>query len=391
MTGMPTIAMLIGGTVQLGLKWLFWGSLALVLYTYFGYAVWLYVRLMWRKRTVQTAPIVPTISIVVAAHNEEVYLPRKLNNILQGVDYPPEKIELVVVSDGSTDRTMDVLRAERDPRVKHVALAERQGKPAALNAGMQVATGEIIVFTDARQLMEPGALRAMVANFADTTVGCVSGHLLMGTPGKEREVDGEHFKWSIENRIREWEGYSGSMVGALGAFYGVRRELLAEIPADTILDDCFLPFTIVRRGLRVVFENRARTWDDISFDFRKEFRRKVRTLTGNYQLITIAPWLLTPSNPLLFEFASHKLLRLLAPFALLAILISSLLLPGYLYTIALTIEMVILALALMGMVVRRGGIVTRAAEVALTFVVLNAAAAAALVNFVGRRKPVWAR
>jgi poly-beta-1,6-N-acetyl-D-glucosamine synthase len=260
-----------------------------------------------------------------------------------------------------------------------------------LNAGMQLASGNIIVFTDARQLMEEGALREMVANFADPTVGCVSGHLLMGTAGKAREVDGEHFKWSIENKIREWEGCSGSVVGALGAFYAVRRELLAEIPADTILDDCFLPFTIVRRGMRVMFETSARTWDDINFDFRKEFGRKVRTLTGNYQLVAIAPWLLTLSNPLLFEFVSHKLLRLIAPFALIAVLISSLLLSGYVYTITLTAIALLFALALMGTVVQRGGIVTRAAEVALTFVVLNAAAATALVNFVSRRKPVWAR
>jgi cellulose synthase/poly-beta-1,6-N-acetylglucosamine synthase-like glycosyltransferase len=286
---------------------------------------------------------------------------------------------------------MDVLRAESDPRLKFLSQAERQGKPAALNAGMQLATGEIIVFTDARQLMEEGALRAMVANFADPTVGCVSGHLLIGTRGREREVDGEHFKWNIENKIREWEGFSGSMVGALGAFYSIRRELLADIPADTILDDCYLPFTIVRRGLRVVFEKRARTWDDINFDFRKEFQRKVRTLTGNYQLITIAPWLLSFSNPLLFEFFSHKILRLLTPFALIAMFISSLLVPGYMYTIAVALQVAVYVLALFGMVVPRRGILTRAAEVSLTFVVLNAAAGMALVKFVGRRKPVWAR
>jgi len=363
----------------------------MVFYTYFGYAAWLYVRLLWRKREVHKSPIEPRVSIVVAAHNEEAYISRKLNNILRDIDYPSEKIELIVVSDGSTDRTMNLLQAEPDPRLKSLALGQRQGKPAALNAGMQMASGDVIVFTDARQLMEKGALKAMVSNFADSTVGCVSGHLLIGTAGKEREVDGEHFKWSIENKIREWEGYSGSMVGALGAFYGIRCELLAEIPLDTILDDCFLPLTIVKRGSRVVFEPRARTWDDIGFDFRREFRRKVRTLTGNYQLVTLAPWLLTFSNPLLFEFFSHKILRLLTPFALIAMLVTSILLPGHVYSIAVAAQLTMYVLALFGTIAPRRGIMTRAAEVALTFVVLNIAAAMALVKFVGRRKPVWAR
>lgn len=391
MTSACAVVFFIGGTGHTALRWVFWGSLILVTYTYIGYAVWLRVRSLWRKRAVRAAPICPTVSVVVAAHNEEQHLPRKLDNLLRRVDYPVDKIELIVVSDGSTDRSVAVLRAERDPRLKVVVLDEHQGKASALNAAVALATGDIIVFTDARQLMEVGALRAMVGNFADPTVGCVSGHLLMGSEGKERDVDGEHFKWSIENKIREWEGCTGSMVGALGAFYGVRRELLAQLPAGVILDDCFLPFTIVRRGLRAVFESRARTWDDMGFDFRKEFRRKVRTLTGNYQLISVAPWLLTPSNPLLFEFFSHKILRLFAPFALVAMFISSVLLPGYVYTAALILQVVVYALAAMGMFVPRGGLVTRAAEVALTFVVLNAAAGMALFNFVGRRKPVWAR
>jgi cellulose synthase/poly-beta-1,6-N-acetylglucosamine synthase-like glycosyltransferase len=382
---------MVGATSQLVLKWTFWGSLALVVYTYFGYAGWLYIRLLWREREVVKSPIEPHVSVVVAAHNEEAYIARKLKNILRDVDYPAEKIELIVVSDGSTDRTIEILRSDTDPRLKFIELSRRQGKPSALNSGMQSATGDVIVFTDARQLMEKSALRAMVSNFADPTVGCVSGHLLIGTAGKEREVDGEHFKWSIENKIREWEGCSGSMVGALGAFYGVRRELLADIPVDTILDDCFLPLTVVKRGSRVVFEPRARTWDDIGFDFRREFRRKVRTLTGNYQLVTLAPWLLTFSNPLLFEFFSHKIFRLLTPFALIAMFVSSVVLPGHVYTVAVAAQLIVYVLALFGMIAPRKGIMTRAAEVALTFVVLNVAAAMALVKFVGRRKPVWAR
>lgn len=374
------------------MKIAFWVALAIVAYTYIGYAAWLYLRSLWRSRPVHKAAILPTVSIIVAAHNEEKYLPRKLKNLCTRIDYPADKMQIIVVSDGSTDATDKILADCKDSRLTVIKVPTREGKAAALNRAVPLATGEVLVFTDARQLMEVLALRQMVMNFADPTVGCVSGQLFLGSEdGVIAGPDGEHFKWSIENKIRELEGKTGSVVGALGAFYAVRRELRVEFPKGTILDDCYLPISIVRKGQRVVFEAEARVWDDISFDFRREFRRKVRTLTGNYQLLLMSPWLLGFSNPLLFEFVSHKLLRLLAPFALLLLFVASIVVPGPVYSAALLLQCLIYGLAVVGTLVPRRGVVTAIPEVALTFVVLNAAAAMALVNFITQKDEVWAR
>jgi cellulose synthase/poly-beta-1,6-N-acetylglucosamine synthase-like glycosyltransferase len=371
------------------MKWVFWVSVAMVVYTYVGYPVCLYLRTRWRPRPVQKAPITPFVSIIVAVHNEAHTLARKLQNLFE-LDYPANCYEVVVVSDGSTDGTNEMLASCSDPRLRLKLAAQREGKAAALNRGVELAQGEIIVFTDARQLLERDAVRKITSSFADPAVGCVSGELLLGQPGAAADLSGEKLKWGIENKIRLWEGMSGSVIGALGAFYAARRALCVEIPKGTLLDDCYIPLNVVRKGARVVFEAEARAWDDIAPDPRAEFRRKVRTLAGNYQLIQMAPWLINPANPVFFEFVSHKLLRLLVPFALIAILISSILLDGAIYTSALVLQVAFYGVAVLAAFQRKWGRVGRFADVALTVVLLNAAAIMALMRFVTGRKDAWA-
>lgn len=372
------------------MKWAFWISVALVAYTYFGYPLWLWVRMHWRARPLVAGAIEPSVSVIIAVHNGEKYIGRKLNNILTKWAYPPEKIEVLVVSDGSTDGTDAILRSQTDPRVQALFSSERQGKAAALNRAVPLAKGEIVVFTDVRQLVEPDGVRHIVSRFADPTVGCVSGQLMLGELTLTSHADGDAFKWAVENKTREWEGATNSVVGALGAFYAVRRELIVPIPPGTILDDCYVPLNVVRAGSRTVFEGEARAWDDIKPTFQQEFRRKVRTITGNYQLVRLMPWLLTWKNPVLFEFISHKLLRLIVPFAQGAIFVLSALIPGHFYHAIFIAQLVVFALALIGVFLREGGIVSRGAAIALTLVVLNVAAVVALLNFVRRKENVWA-
>ena len=201
--------------------------------------------------------------------------------------------------------------------------------------------------------------------------------------------------WRIEKKIRELESASGSVVGATGALYCARRRLLdassLPLPVGTILDDVLLPMQIVRQGLRVVFDSRARAWDSPDLGEGREFSRKVRTLTGNYQLLQLAPWLLSSENAIRFEFVSHKLSRLSVPFALLALLIASALLPQPLYRAALGAQLAFYTLSLIAMAGLRIGPLARIADPARTFVVLNSAAMVAFVNFVTGRKAVWAR
>jgi biofilm PGA synthesis N-glycosyltransferase PgaC len=234
-------------------------------------------------------------------------------------------------------------------------------------------------------------VRLLVENFADPTVGCASGELMLGDPDSGETVKGMGLYWRIEKKVREWEASTGSVVGATGALYAVRRNLLVPVPPETILDDVYVPMQIARQGSRVVFDPRARAWDMPDLGTGREFARKVRTLSGNYQLLQLAPWLLGAENPLRFQFVSHKLLRLLAPFALATALLTSLFLREPFYRVALGLQVAFYGLGLLAMTQLARGPLARLADPAFTFVVLNTAAVVAFANFVTRRRAVWIR
>jgi cellulose synthase/poly-beta-1,6-N-acetylglucosamine synthase-like glycosyltransferase len=268
-----------------------------------------------------------------------------------------------------------------------------QGKAAGLNDATKLADGEVLLFTDARQHIESGALRLLIENFADPEVGAASGELMLGDPASGESGRGMGLYWRIEKKVRELESASGSVAGATGALYCARRSLLApsSLPEGTILDDVLLPMQIVRLGSRVVFDSRARAWDSPDLGKGREFSRKVRTLSGNYQLLQLAPWLLSSENAIRFEFVSHKLSRLAVPFALLALLIASAFLPQPFYRVALGAQLAFYALSLAPLAGVKIGPLSRLADPARTVVVLNFAALVAFVNFVTGRKAVWLR
>jgi poly-beta-1,6-N-acetyl-D-glucosamine synthase len=372
------------------MKCIFWGSALFVGYAFVGYPALLFLRSRWRARPVLKARILPSVSVVMAVHNEAEVLPAKLSN-LAGLDYPADRLEIIVTSDGSTDATEKIVAAGTSDRLRLVAAPQREGKASALNRGMQAARGEIILFTDARQLIRADAIQQLVANFADPWVGCVSGELILGQLEASGSSEGFGLYWRLEKKIRQWESLTGSVIGATGALYAARRDLLVPLPKGTILDDVYLPMQVARRGRRVVFEPQALAFDRVATS-QREFRRKVRTLTGNYQLVQLAPWLLTPSNPLLWNYVSHKILRLLAPFSLTALLISSLFLRAPLYEAAIVLQVAFYALGALTIFGRpRPAIIARLADAAAAFVVLNAAAAVALYFFLIGKREVWVR
>jgi len=371
------------------MKWLFWGAAGLIGYTYLGYVAWLWLRSRLQPRPVLRMPQEPQVSIVMVVRNEEQVLDRKMRNLLE-LDYPPDRIQIVVVSDGSTDGTEAILREHaRDARVQVVMNQLSRGKASGLNDAMELAQGEIVVFSDARQKIELGAVRLLMEDFADADVGGVSGELMLGDPESGEAAEGVGLYWRIEKQIRILEGASGSVVGATGALYAVRHELLTPVPAGTILDDVYLPMHVVKQGKRVVFERRARAWDSPNGVGRREFYRKVRTLGGNYQLLQMAPWLLSSKNPLRFEFVSHKLLRLLVPFALVGLLVSSALLEGPFYRACLWVQVAFYALSLLALAHVRLGVLGRVADPAKTLVLLNVAALVAFTRFITGRKTAW--
>jgi poly-beta-1,6-N-acetyl-D-glucosamine synthase len=395
------------------MKFVFWLAAALVGYSYLGYPVWLWLRSRWSPRPVRRGFVdgatAPAVTAVMVVRNEEAIIARKLDNLLT-LDYPPAKLDVVVVSDGSSDRTPAILadyardsrlrtqgrtdaQAGAHPRVRTVIKPASQGKAAGLNDAIKLADGEVLLFTDARQHIESGALRLLIENFADPEVGAASGELMLGDPASGESGRGMGLYWRIEKKVRELESASGSVAGATGALYCARRSLLApsSLPEGTILDDVLLPMQIVRLGSRVVFDSRARAWDSPDLGKGREFSRKVRTLSGNYQLLQLAPWLLSSENAIRFEFVSHKLSRLAVPFALLALLIASAFLPQPFYRVALGAQLAFYALSLAPLAGVKIGPLSRLADPARTVVVLNSAALVAFVNFVTGRKAVWLR
>ena len=374
------------------MKWVFWMSATFIAYTYLGYPLWLWIRSRWCRKPVRSGPYIPFLSIIMIVRNEEKVLPRKLRNLLD-LNYPDESLEIVMVSDGSTDSTNQILSEHTaNPRVRVILNPQQQGKAAGLNAAMSSVRGEIVVFTDARQQIEPDAIRVLVENFADPEIGCASGELMLGDPESGEAEQGMGVYWKIEKVVRELESAVGSVVGATGAIYGVRRKLLVNVPDEAILDDVYIPMHVVRRGARVIFDPRARAWDSPDQGTAREFTRKVRTLSGNYQLLQLAPWLLTSANPLRFQFVSHKVLRLVVPFALLATLLASFLTPGVFYRGAVILQLAFYTLSFLGLAhfLRRGPL-ARVADAARTFVLLNSAATVAFANFVAGRKAAWSR
>jgi len=367
------------------MKLVFWLCVALISYAYFGYAVWLWLCVRLRGRPIRRGNFTPRVSIVIAARNEEANLPAKLEN-LRLLDYPQELLQIVIASDGSTDRTASIL-LDQASNVVAVVLEQSNGKATALNEAVKRATGDVLVFLDARQYVEHDAISELASCFADPAVGAVSGELLLEGADVQSQ-EGLGIYWKIEKTVRKLESASGSVVGVTGAIYAIRRELYTEIPPGTILDDVFVPMYVARMGKRVVFQPSAIARDRLFSEKGKEFSRKVRTLTGNYQLLRLAPWLLSPSNPLLFRFISHKLLRLLVPLLLLLVLVSSAMAGGPFYRAVFWLQVLFYVSAALG-ALSPSAKKFKPVGIASTFVMLNAAAALAFYNFAAGRKKVW--
>jgi cellulose synthase/poly-beta-1,6-N-acetylglucosamine synthase-like glycosyltransferase len=334
----------------------FWVSFALLVYVYIGYPLVAALRARLWARPRLRAPIEPSISIVVMAHNEAERIGPRIENLL-ALDYPRDKVEIVIGSDGSTDDTVQRALSYADRGVTVCAFTQHRGKPATINAVVPMVHGDIVVFADARQRFEPQTIRELAANFADPAVGAAGGELVLAAhDGTAAAGHGTAFYWRYEKFIRSTEGRADSTIGATGAIYAIRRDLFEPIPDDTLLDDVLIPLRIVRRGFRVVFEPNARALDRASSTARQEFVRKTRTIAGMFQLIAREGWLLNPlRNRLWFETISHKVLRLALPMLHASWLLSNVALAdsGF-YGLMLTLQVVFYGAAAVGLSHRDG-------------------------------------
>lgn len=335
------------------LKFVFWLSFFVIIYTYIGYPLLLSAWRSLRKKRVQKGEILPSVSVIVAVFNEERVIERKLKNLLD-LNYPASHLEIIVSSDGSTDQTEAKVsrwqeRHPNGPALLLLTAPNHIGKAAALNRAVSHARGEILLFTDARQLLDRNAVLELVSNFADDRVGAVSGELiLMDRPGGQ-EAAGIGLYWRYEKWLRKMESDIDSMLGATGAIYAVRKALYDPISSETILDDVLIPMQAVFKGYRTVFEPNALAYDFVAKRTENEFARKVRTLAGNYQLLwsidALWSW---KRNRVFFQFFSHKVARLVVPFMLMLLLFSNLFLMQGVYLVFLWLQLAWYGLALLG-------------------------------------------
>jgi cellulose synthase/poly-beta-1,6-N-acetylglucosamine synthase-like glycosyltransferase len=291
-----------------------------VLYVLAGYPLLLGWRAR-RPRPVRRQFTPQPVSVLLPVHNGAAWLARKLDS-LRALEYPADQLEILVLLDGANDGSEEIARryAATDSRIRVLALA-RGGKAMALNRGLEAARGEILFFTDVRQPLAPDALQRLVACFADPAVGVVTGELIL-TGGKTQEEVQVGLYWKYEKWIRRRLSAVDSVLGATGCIYAMRRELARPLPPDTLLDDVHLPLYAFRAGYRIVMEETAKAYDE-PVRLEQEFRRKVRTQAGIFQIIRAFPELIMPGRRMWLDFVSYKAGRLSLPWVLLLLAAAS--------------------------------------------------------------------
>ncbi len=368
---------------------LFWVSLAFVCYTYFGYP--LLLRLRARRIATRSdhadAPL-PPVAVIIPAYNEESAIVAKIRNVLFCA-YPPERLHLIVIVDGASDATARRALEITDPRLTVLCKATREGKMAAINDGMLQVTAPVTVLTDAAELLEADTIARLAAHFVDPEVGAVSGELAFidQNTGFSRNLG---LYWTYEKMIRADEAAIGSVVGATGPIYALRTELFRPLPPDTVLDDVAIPFEVVHRGYRVIYDRKAHAIERTTSDGAQEFVRKRRTLAGNYQIIHRYWTLLVPfKSPIAWQFWSHKVFRLFVPYALVGIFVSGFGLPAPWCDIVSSVEILFYLLALWAYLDPKGT-QRRWLKMPYTFCLLNwAALSGSFYYYSGRLKVQW--
>ena len=371
------------------LEWIFWVCFALAAYTYIFYPILLVLANCLVRQERAIGPVQTSVSILLPVHNEEQYLERRLDELSRMIEASGILGEVIVISDASTDRTVEIARQFAQRGVRAVEMATKQGKATALNAGAAAASGALLIFADARQRWADDALLRLVENFADSAIGAVSGDLVLeSSPGV---LAGVGLYWRFEKWLRRQESRVGSQVGVTGAISAVRQSLFHPIPPGTLLDDVYWPMHVVLQGYRVVHDESAKAFDRLPEHPRDEFRRKVRTLAGNFQLLTCLPAaaLLPWANRVWWQWISHKILRLAVPWALLGLFVSCFFLSNEWYRIFFWVQTAAYGLAVLGLIPPLGRNI-KLLGAAASFLLLNAAAWLAFwVWITGRAGQSW--
>jgi cellulose synthase/poly-beta-1,6-N-acetylglucosamine synthase-like glycosyltransferase len=378
---------------------LFWLASAVVGWTYVGFPAVVLLRARLRPRPHATADITPSVSVIIAAHDEAASIGKRVDNLI-ALDYPVDCLEVVVASDGSTDGTAAVARRRGDRRVRVLDLP-RVGKATALNRAVEASTGSILVFSDANTAFQPDAVRTIVRSFADPEVGGVAGNQVyrsVGSSGADPEATaagaGERRYWDIDRMVKQAESLGGNVISATGAIYALRRELFRLVP-DGVTDDFTTSTQVVRQGRRLVFEPDAIAVEPVAGSSKREYGRKVRIMTRGLRGVAFARELLDPRR---FGFYSlqlltHKVLRRLmaVPLLVIALVTPSLLGDGPVYRVAAVGQALVYGLGAIGLALRDNPTGRRPwFAIPAFFCLVNIASLHALANLAtGRRIDRW--
>jgi cellulose synthase/poly-beta-1,6-N-acetylglucosamine synthase-like glycosyltransferase len=350
--------------------YIFFSSALFVAYVLFGYPIILWILSATKTRAVRKLPSQKTVTIILPVHNGEGFILEKLASISK-LDYPTHLVEVLVIDDGSTDATARRVGEWNGTGVRLISVP-RGGKAAALNCGISQARGEILVFTDVRQTLDRHCLRHLIDSMADPAVGVVSSEIIILSGETQQEADIGLY-WRYEKWMRRRLSQIGSVLGATGCLYALRRDLAVRVPPDMLLDDVYLPLAAFFKGYRAILDPSAVAYDYPTV-LRSEFKRKVRTQAGVYQIIWAYPRLLLPTTQMWFHFGSHKLGRLLLPFALILLAASTPGLPGDIRIIATVGQAALYGMAAIDGFIPASWRLKRVSSIARTFVVLVAAA-----------------
>lgn len=373
------------------MEYLFWILIAVTVYTYFGYALLIPLIGLFVKRPVDRRDITPRVTFLITAYNEEKNIRKKLTEVL-ALDYPREQLEVMVASDGSTDRTDDIVREFRDQGVVLKRVEGRVGKTATQNEAVKAATGDVIIFSDATTVYEKDAIRKLVRNYNDPEVGAVSGRYEYVNPTGAPVGTGSILFWKYENFIKSMQTRIRTISGCCGCIYSVRKAAYVPLPGD-IISDLVEPLMVIRRGYRVVFEQEAIAYEETTEKSHEEFRMRIRVITRAMRGILFARGLLNPFRfPFVsFQLISHKVLRWLIPFFLIGLLVANaFLLDRQFYVIIFALQVAFYLLALAGLAADRMGKKFKPAAVPLYFCIVNTASLIAFFKtLAGQKMVTW--
>lgn len=385
---------------------LFWGAAALIVYTYLLFPLLVALRGAVRPRPWRQEEITPSVSLIIAAHNEVDVIEEKINNLLS-LDYPEDCLEIIIASDGSDDGTNEVVaryEALNEGRGVRLLALPRNGKAVALNSAVAAASGDILVFSDANSIFAPDALRHITRSFADSEVGGVAGDQHYRLPeGVDLTGQGEKQYWSLDRRLKILESLGGNAISATGAIYAVRRSLFQPIP-DGVTDDFYNSTGVIEQGYRLVFEPKAIAYETVSSSGQKQFQRKVRIITRGLTAVSMRRGLLNPLRHGFYavQLFSHKVLRRLVVFPLAALFAVSLALVRRhpFYRLAALAQLAFYGTAAAGYILEKRNLENRISKFPIPisklfslptyFCTVNLAALVAAINLLrGRRIVVW--